>query len=310
VSLLDSLESELTEAGIPGRRRRRILTEFADHISENPAENPTAELGSPHYLARQFADELGTSLARTAALRAFGCLTVCALAFTLMFATGGLLRGLPKYGQLAQLGRPVELSPPARLPDLYTDAMLLCVAAAQLALAAGALALLRAHRLRGRPVIAAAEAAILNRRAAVGVVAGMITMAALPFTAVAVPNAYAGNARTYALIIWALASLLLASMVPRLLAAARLRPTAQGAAGDLTADLGSRLCRYVGGTPWRIAIVLSAVIALVLSAVGVGTGDPYDGLLRGLLDGAACMTGFTLLGGYLGLRTSSQRTTT
>jgi hypothetical protein len=44
---------------------------------------------------------------------------------------------------------------------------------------------------------------------------------------------------------------------------------------------------------------------VVLSLQGVVVDDPYDGIARGLLDAAACMTGFIVLGRYLGLRTAS-----
>jgi hypothetical protein len=60
MNYVDSLEVELAAAGIPARRRARIVAEFSDHLHENPE----AELGAPRDLARQFADELGTRLAR------------------------------------------------------------------------------------------------------------------------------------------------------------------------------------------------------------------------------------------------------
>ena len=52
MNYLDALESELTRAGIPRRRRACILTEFADHLYENPE----AELGAP--------DETGSPVRR------------------------------------------------------------------------------------------------------------------------------------------------------------------------------------------------------------------------------------------------------
>ncbi|HEY2316874.1 MAG TPA: hypothetical protein VGH67_01130 [Solirubrobacteraceae bacterium] len=58
------LNGELTAVGITGRLRRRILDEFADHL----ACDPQASLGDPRALARQFADEVGTTRAMRAAL--------------------------------------------------------------------------------------------------------------------------------------------------------------------------------------------------------------------------------------------------
>jgi hypothetical protein len=109
------------------------------------------------------------------------------------------------------------------------------------------------------------------------------------------------------------------------LRAARLRPTREGPAGDLTADLGIDDPR---ATPRRIVVVLSVVIVVVLSvvivvvlsvvivvvlsvvivmvmvAIGVRADDLYDGIIRGLFDGAACLVGFAVLGQCLGLRRS------
>ena len=42
MTYLDDVDSELQQAGIPTRRRQRILTEFADHLREDPG----AELGA------------------------------------------------------------------------------------------------------------------------------------------------------------------------------------------------------------------------------------------------------------------------
>jgi hypothetical protein len=59
----DDLHGELTSVGITGALRNRILAEFDDHL----AVDPEADLGAPPALARQFANELGTSRARRAA---------------------------------------------------------------------------------------------------------------------------------------------------------------------------------------------------------------------------------------------------
>lgn len=59
VSYVDRLADELDAVGIRGSSRSRILLEITDHLSCDP----DAELGSARALARQFADELGSSLA-------------------------------------------------------------------------------------------------------------------------------------------------------------------------------------------------------------------------------------------------------
>jgi len=250
MNYLDALESELTRAGIPGRRRARILTEFADHLHENPE----AELGAPRELACQFADELGTQLARSAAYRAFGILAVAATVLVVMFLKGGRMWG----GWVGYGSHPTS----AYMPSWWVPLMVVWFISAQVALAAGALALLRTWRLRQQHVITAADAAILNRRAALGLAAGAVTMLVLPATdlMLARPLIYrlpgGGIERAadqwhslfaetptswwgyVAIIGGPLLIVAMVSTIPSVLAAARLRPRQEGVAGDLTLDLG------------------------------------------------------------------------
>jgi hypothetical protein len=143
----------------------------------------------------------------------------------------------------------------------------------------------------------AADAAILNRRAAVGLVCGAITMTVLPLTHFVVDFSTRWN--TVAVAVGPALIVLLLAMLPDVLRAARLRPTREGTAGDLTTDLG---IDDPHATPQRIVVALSIVIVLLMVALGIRTDDPYDGILRGLFDGAACLAGFAVLGQYLGLR--------
>jgi hypothetical protein len=287
MNYVDSLEVELAAAGIPTRRRARIVAEFSDHLHENPE----AELGAPRDLARQFADELGTRLARGTAYRAFAALAVAAIVLVVMFFTGGRTwGGWVGYGHYRF---------DDALPWWWVPMMLVCFVSAQVALASGGLALLRAWRLRRVRVMTAADAAILNRRAAIGLVCGAITMTVLPLTHFVVGIDLGTRWNTVAVTVGPALIVLLLAMLPDVLRAARLRPTRQGTAGDLTADLGTDDPR---ATPRRIAVVLSVVIVLVMVAIGVRSDDLYDGILRGLLDAAACLIGFAVLGQYLGLR--------
>jgi hypothetical protein len=144
MNYIDSLEGELAAAGIPARRRARIVAEFGEHLHENPE----AELGAPRDLARQFADELGTRLARGTAYRAFAALAVAAIVLIVMFFDGGRLwGGWVGYGYYPVSGY---------LPGWWVPMMLVCFISAQVALASGGLALLRAWRLRRVPVMTAA----------------------------------------------------------------------------------------------------------------------------------------------------------
>jgi hypothetical protein len=285
MNYLDALESELKAAGIPSRRRGRIVAEFGDHLRENP----DADLGAPRDLARQFADQLGTRLARGTAYRAFGVLAVAAIVLVVMFFDGGRMwGGWVGYGHYAWS---------YYFPGWWIPMMVVWFICGQVALASGGLALLRAWRLRGVAVMTAADAQILNRRAAVALVCGAITMTVLPLTHFVVD--FSAGWDTAAVTLGPALIVLMLAMLPDVLRAMRLRPTREGLAGDLTADLGIDDPRV---TPGRIAALLSLAIVLVMGAVGARSDDLYDGILRGLLDAAACLAGFAVLGRYLGLR--------
>ena len=287
MSYLDDFDSELTRAGIPSRRRARILAEFADHLHEDPE----AALGAPRELAEQFRDELGTRLARQTAFWAFVVLTIAgALLVDAFFDGGRLWAGWIGYGPY----------PDAVDPTWYMVTLGTCAVTAQVALASGTLAVLRAWRLRHQAVISSADARILNRRAAVGLLTGAITMLVIPLSQVRLLG--------YSYAWWMHPGIGIAAIVmlllplPSVLRAARLRPRNEDIAGDLTADLGTQ---GTGMTPLHVSLILSALIVVVVTLIGVGSSDPIDGLARGLADAAACMIGFTVLGTYLGLRATS-----
>ena len=290
MTYLNALGDELTAAGIPASRRRRILAEFADHLHEDP----NAKLGAPRELARQFADEFGTRLARTAAFRAFAALAFAGISLAVMFIAVGRMRGLTFYGQ--------QHAPAT--PSWNAPIMLVAALGAQVALAAGGLALLRAWRLRDERVISAADATVLSRRSAVGLLGGLLTLAALPACAVAFPHT-AGH--TWTVFAWVLAGLgvvAFGATLPTVIGSFRMRPNVDGTAGDLISDLGTWVpSRF---TPTTIALALTAAIIVLMGVAGVFTDDPYDGIARGIADGLACMAGFAVLGRYLGLRSSRE----
>lgn len=289
MTYLNALESELTAAGIPASRRRRILAEFEDHLHEDPA----AELGAPRDLAHQFADELGTSLARAGAFRAFAALAFAGISVLAMFVAVGGNRGL---GLIRHHGTPT--------PTWTMPILLVAAVAAQVALAAGGLALLRAWRLRHERVIGAEDAAVLARRSAVGLVGGLVTLAALPACAIAFRHAAGHTWTVLAWIVAGVGAVMLAAAAPTLISSFRLRPIRDGEAADLIADLGGWVPRAL--TPTRCALLLALGIAVLLSAQGVIVDDPYDGAARGILDGIACLGGFAILGRYLGLRAAGR----
>jgi MFS family permease len=288
MTYLDALENELTSAGIPAHRRGRILAEFADHLHEDA----DAKLGAPRDLARQFADELGTRLARTGAFRTFAALAFAGIALAVMFVAVGRMRGLTIQGGTH-----------TPTPSWASPILLVAAIAAQVALAAGGLALLRAWRLRREPRISRADATILARRSAVGLLAGAVTLAALPTAAVAFGDAAGSTWSTFSWIIAGVGLVALAVAVPAVLGGLRTRPDIAGQPGDLIDDLGP--LAPAGLTATRCALLLALTIVVVATVAGILTADPYDGALRGITDAIACMAGFIVLGRYLGLRTAS-----
>jgi hypothetical protein len=253
------------------------VAEFEDHL----ACDPSANLGEPRALARQFADELGTSLARRAAFRA--CLSL---------AVAGGVVGASLLRVSAQGGfYNVNVAPG------IMALLLVCLLAGQVAFVAGGTALLRAFWLRDERVIAAGEATVLVRRAGVGLVTGAVTLVALPVISLAPSQHVLGEAFAFAAAGIGLAAIAVA--VPAVRDAARLRPVKRGDAGDLFSDLGPFAPR--GVSTWRFAILFSAAVAVVIALSGIASGDPYDAIARGLANGFACLACFAALGRYLGL---------
>jgi hypothetical protein len=282
VHYLESMSRELARVGIDGRLRRRILAELADHL----ACDPGAELGAASALARQFADELGTSRARVAAFRAFGALAFAGVLFAVAIASAAELGGV---------GR-VNVSP------AETALILACILAGQVAFVAGGLGLLRALRFRHDTVVCTEEAAVLARRAGTGLAAGAVTMLALPAIALGAPHSLSSAWRVYAFAAAGAGICAMLLAAPAVVAAVRVRPQVDGRAEDLLSDLGSLLPTPPEGSPWRFALLVALTLAIATAAAGVAGNDPYDGALRGLFEAGGCLVGFATLGRYLGLR--------
>jgi hypothetical protein len=284
VDYLDALSSELASAGIRGHLRARILTEFADHLSADPA----AQLGAPGELAGQFADELGTTRARRAGWWSFGALSVAGLVMAGAFASswvsgidwGPATRSTTAFGALSAL---------------------VMVVAAQVAFVTGVLAALRIIRLRRSAVMAREQTTIIVRRASTGLVAGVVSMAGLAGAAGAahhVPTWWSTSVVAGS----ALGCAMLLASAPAALSATRVRPAASGSRGDLFEDLGPLAPAALNGRPWMIAVIVAGAVAVAITLAGAFASDGYDGALRGLADGLACLAGFLVLGRYLGLR--------
>jgi hypothetical protein len=281
---LTGLNSELGVVGIHGRLRRRILSEFSDHL----ASDPEARLGEPRALARQFADEVGSARARRAAVTGFAALALAGTLFGLAFVTSGAAFGVSPRGG----------------PVIGRIATGLAILFSQVSFVAGMLAVLRWIQRRGSVVLAGAEATVIVRRAAVGVLSGILTMASLGTIAVADHRFLSHAWATFAIAGSAVGAAALMASLPSVWAAVRLRPVAAGGAGDIFDDLGDFVILVpplLRGRPWRFAVAVSIAVAVVITLVAVPAQDAIDGAARGILDGLVCLAGFATLGRYLGL---------
>jgi hypothetical protein len=281
VSYLDELSRELAVHGIRGRTRRRILLEADDHLrSDAGAEE---RFGSPREVANAFAAELGAHASRRAAASAFAALGVAGAVYAAAFAS------------LTFAGPPSETLDPA----LGALAFAVMIVAPQVSFVAGALALLRALRRRRERVLSTEELIVIRRRTGVALLFGLVTLGALALYGYEFRSALPGWWLTLTYASAAGASILLALAALPALAATCVRPQVAGEAGDVFADVGRD--RF-GGDPWRFARLVAIAAGLLVWLAGVLQGDPFDGLLRGVLEGLACFGGFAVLGRYLGLR--------
>jgi hypothetical protein len=243
--VIEELGRELSRVGIRGRRRDRILAEFADHL----ACDPDASLGDPRGLAEQFADELATDAARRTAMWMFGALAVTA---TFVVVPQLILPTMPDItGGHSTL-----------LMGTATFAM---IVGAQVAFAAGCLAALRALRFAG-----AHEVGLVRRRIAVALGAGAVTATGSALYAVnfwgVVPHWWAVLAVACA----GAAALPLAGAAFAFARAGRVAVSRDAARG-LSADLGLFA---------RPAPIGAAAVLAMLVATSVLEGSLVEGALR------------------------------
>jgi hypothetical protein len=274
---LGRLGLHLALAGIPPRQCDRILIEAADHLAEGEVD----DFGDPQEIAQRFADELATANGRRAAFRGFGALAVAGA----VFAAGWLL--VPVAGGWSDLAG-------ATLWPLAVAAAIGMVVCSQVSFAAGVLALLRAHRLRGTIAAPAAEVALLVQRTRTALVFGAIAMGSLAVYAVTSRGDLAG---WYVAVVAPAAGLLtvpLVAVARSTAQVARLRTSVPGPAGDVFDDLPVR----VPHRPWLLCLGVAVLVALAaLLAGGVDEG-PRNAVAEFLLV-VGC---FAALGRRLGLR--------
>ena len=296
--MIEQLEAELARLGVDARARRRIVIEFRDHLRCEPG----AQMGDPHALAQEFADDLGTH--RT---RLYTVLGFLGLAFAGLVYAAALLF----IGASAATSAP-GVPGPGTTNSIVAVAMgVLLVLAPQVAFVSGILAILRVVRHRDLRSVPAAELRLVLRRSVVAVGMGMVTMAALAVLAVLPADGgllQGGNdahvaAQPALILALSLAALaLLACALTLLLRTFPLRTSQPGDGGWLGDDIAGLLPFSRGLGAWQFAFATAAIAGAAVWIAGVLASDPIDGALRGVAEACACLAGFVVFRGMLGLR--------
>lgn len=279
---LDELSNELSDRGVRGADRRRILLELGDHIACEPASE--ARLGDPRELAIAFADELATARTRGAAIITFAALALAAIALAVSQLALGATGGYPSYRD----GRSMFLFVPAAVGMLI---------APQVALVAGSLAAWRVARRRRPGRLPASELGLIRRRANVGLAGGLATTGGLELYvadfASALPAWWLGLVGGLA----GVAALALIAAAKNVRDARALVSSAPGEAGDVYDDLPVIDRPWLREHPWRLGALTSLLAGLGMTAfVAHAEHSLFEGFQRGSVEGIAAAVGFVLLG--------------
>ena len=300
---LAELSTQLARLGVRGARRRRILAETEDHLRSDA--EATARFGDPAEIAQAFANDLGTRGALSAPRWAFAALAVAGLFYGAMFVAWSGFSAANSSEASRSASGAFQTVAAGRASWLGLLAAGLLVLAPQLAFVTGALALVRALRLRGRRSVSAAEVRALRRRTTTAVGFGLASMGAVALFAqqlgAQLPSWSAGVLGGG--VVGATASgVLLVACGAAGLRTATVRVAVAGAAGDIFDDLGPVVPTALRGHPWTFAATVACGAGLLVWFAGIAASDPYDGALRGIAEAVACFIGFAILGRFLALR--------
>jgi hypothetical protein len=268
-AFLERLDRELASRGVRRSLRRRIGLEYADHLACDPEAEP--RLGDPEDLATAFAAELAADDARRVARNAFVALALAAIALVAGQLTIAPAGGYPGYNN--------GLSTALAVPTILT-----ILIAPQIALVAGSLAAWRALRTRGSRRLPDAEVALIRRRCAIAVTAGLATCAAMVLYATDHTEQMAGWWVALQIGLAAAAALALTAVAFQ---ASRSRHTVgavPGPSGGIVEDLPP--LALVASHP-RAACAAAAITAGVAGTVlgGIAERSLIEGLERGTFEG-------------------------
>ncbi|HEY3962456.1 MAG TPA: hypothetical protein VGL84_08000 [Gaiellaceae bacterium] len=269
MSFASDLRTELARNGIRGVLADRIIAELDDHL----ACDPSANVGAPAEIATRFATELRIARTRRASVGAFAALAVCAV----LLAVVVVVTNRPGY--------------PVRTSAASAFAGLGLVAFAQIAFAAGVLALVRGLRGCG-----AGDLRLAQRRALVALAAGAGLCVCLALQgAAARPMPVWWHVASFAAALIPLPGLAWAVRMQRSAAAITPYAPAEGLSADL--PVSPRLALTVLG---------AIVVAFVVAQGVVGERSLNEGLTRGAIEAAGLALGVVLLGRPLGLLSSAR----
>ena len=296
---LRDLERGLSQVGVGGRNARRLLVETRDHLLEaaETSDEATAvkAFGDPGELARQTATELGTTRTRVAALSASATLALAGAAYAVLFLT------------LSSAGSPDITG--GSVPGLGAAALAGVIFFPQLAFVAGCLALIRVLRLRSSGAQPGEELRVQRARVVVALAAGALTFVSFLVAALNYRGDLAGWWTATALGLSVPLMLLLAGLVLPCMRAARSWALPGERAGDATTDLEAVFTTVPilrsaprPQTAGRLLCVVAILAAAGVALAGAVAGDPFDGLLRAAIEGAAVLACYAALGRRLALR--------
>ena len=267
-TFIERLDRELTNRRVRRTVRRRIALEYADHLACDPESEK--RLGDPRELAGEFAAELAADDARRVARNAFAALTLAALSLAVGQLTIGAAGGYP--------GNNNGLSTALAVPTILT-----ILIAPQIALVAGSLSALRALRRRGSRRLPDAEVALIHRRSAVAVGAGLATCVALLLYAADHTQQMAGWWLALQAGLAAAAGLALIVVAIQARSSRQTRGAVPGPSGGIVDDVPP--LALVAAHP-RAACAATAVAAGIAGTVlgGVAERSLIEGLERGTFE--------------------------
>ena len=190
-------------------------------------------------------------------------------------------------------------------PALFFPGLIGIFIAPQVALVAGILAAVRCLRRRRTPRLAAAEIALIRRRAWIALGAGLATVVGLELHVIDFVRVLPAWWLAMTAALAAIAGLALLTAARELRSSGNLTSAAAGPAGDVLDDLPLIRSSWLRRSPWRLGAAASLAVGLAFMLFEAHAEHSWmEGLQRGMFEGLAAAAGFLLLGRAIGARGS------